>query len=129
MAMTSMLLPAPSGTELRIFGWKGVLPRLPAPAGNCPSFAVGPHEGSAAAAACRARFRRWSRRLDPARRWWRCAGLLGGDRTALVLAGAASAVPAGAGVLLVMLPQPAMASAAAATAAIFIDLRPWRRLP
>jgi len=30
---------------------------------------------SAAAAACRARFRRWSRVLDPARRWWRCAGL------------------------------------------------------
>src|SRR6202451_1771226 len=75
MAMTSVLLPAPSGTELRIFGWKGVLPRLAAPAGNCPSFAVGPHEGSAAAAACRARFRRWSRRLDPAPRWWRCAGL------------------------------------------------------
>src|ERR1700683_1415638 len=73
--MTSVLLPAPSGTELRIFGWKGVLPRLAAPAGNCPSFAVGPREGSAAAAACRARFRRWSRWLDPARQWWRCAGL------------------------------------------------------
>ena len=51
--------------------------------------------------------------------------LFDGEGAALVLARAAGAVLAGAGVL-VMLPQPAMASTAAATArvAIFIDLPP-----
>jgi hypothetical protein len=37
--MTSVLLSAPPWTELRIFGRKGLLPRLAAPAGNGPPFA------------------------------------------------------------------------------------------